>query len=305
MVHVFHLEDDIRLREILQVALRAAEPDIVLKQVSTSQEAIEYINKNCTEIDLYILDIRVPGDKDGVDVAYHVRNLQCMAPIILTSAYQSPQTSVLTALKAEWYPKPWHVFETTRTLAKVARKFNQLRQEEVSEEVSAPSPETTPAEAPSITPEVPTPAEPAGESSEPALTETIDEKPELAVAGSENTNPSAPVEASEEKLTKEPVSTLPTAPTTAEPAPDGAVAPVDSAEVKPENETVPAAAIAPQDSDPDAEAVSSTDAVSLEVVDKQEQPVTAPEDSEASKTESQPDETGTQESKPIETNSSD
>ncbi|MCI0709859.1 MAG: response regulator [Chloroflexi bacterium] len=127
MVQVLHLEDDIRLREILQVALRAAEPNLVLKQYINSNDALAYIEQHVHEIDLFILDIRVPGPVDGLDVARRIRGLKCEAPIILTSAFQPPSQNVLVELDCEWYPKPWHIFETTRTLAQVARKFHEER----------------------------------------------------------------------------------------------------------------------------------------------------------------------------------
>lgn len=127
MVQVLHLEDDIRLREILQVALRAAEPNLVLKQYINSNDAVAYIEQHAHEIDLFILDIRVPGPVDGLEVARKVRALKCEAPIILTSAFQPPSQNVLVELNCEWYPKPWHIFETTRTLAQVARKFHEER----------------------------------------------------------------------------------------------------------------------------------------------------------------------------------
>jgi DNA-binding response OmpR family regulator len=127
MVQVLHLEDDIRLREILQVALRAAEPNLVLKQYINSNDAVAYIEQHVHEIDLFILDIRVPGLVDGLEVARKIRALKCEAPIILTSAYQPPSQNILVELNCEWYPKPWHIFETTRTLAQVARKFHEDR----------------------------------------------------------------------------------------------------------------------------------------------------------------------------------
>jgi DNA-binding response OmpR family regulator len=127
MVQVLHLEDDIRLREILQVALRAAEPNLELKQYINSNDAVAYLEQHVHEIDLFILDIRVPGQFDGLEVAQMIRNMQCGAPIILTSAYQPPSPNLLMELNSEWYPKPWHIFETTRTLAQVARKYHEER----------------------------------------------------------------------------------------------------------------------------------------------------------------------------------
>jgi DNA-binding response OmpR family regulator len=121
-MHVVHLEDDAPLREILRASFQAADPDIDLIQFITSDEALEYIEENVDTIDLYVFDIRVPGSLDGIDLARKVRELDAPGVIVLTSAYSPPKRELLHELQCEWFPKPWHIMETTKKLFELARR---------------------------------------------------------------------------------------------------------------------------------------------------------------------------------------
>ena len=124
---VLHLEDDKHLSQILKVALRSAEPGIKVVQFEQSNPFVDYFIEHGRSIDMFILDIRVPGEFDGIDVARFIRRYPNNAPIILTSAYQMPDREILKELNAVWQPKPWHVLETTRTLIKVAKGYRESR----------------------------------------------------------------------------------------------------------------------------------------------------------------------------------
>ena len=121
-MHVVHLEDDGPLREILKVAFQAASPTIDLHQFLDSDSALEYIEKNLDTIQLYVLDIRVPGKLNGIELAQKIRELSKRGTIVLTSAYAAPPREMLTILHCEWFPKPWHIMETTKKLFELARQ---------------------------------------------------------------------------------------------------------------------------------------------------------------------------------------
>jgi len=110
-MHVLHLEDESPLREILKVALLAAVPSVNLQQFVSSDDAVTYIEENKQKIDLYILDIRVPGSMDGLEVAYKIREVGGPGVIAMTSAYRAPGKDVLEQLNAQWFAKPWHIME--------------------------------------------------------------------------------------------------------------------------------------------------------------------------------------------------
>jgi DNA-binding response OmpR family regulator len=121
MTYVVHLEDDEPLREILKVAFQATDPNVNLKQFISGDEVVAHIKSNLELIDLFILDIRVPGSIDGVGVAQKIRELGSSVPIILTSAYRPPGKEKIEALGLEWMSKPWHIMELTQRLVKLAR----------------------------------------------------------------------------------------------------------------------------------------------------------------------------------------
>ncbi len=118
---VVHLEDDGPLRDILKVALKAAEPQIDLHQFISGDEALNYIVQYGQSIDLFVLDIRVPGSLNGMQVAQKIRDLKCPGTIVVTSAYRPPDRQLLDSLHCEWFPKPWHLMDATQKLFQLAK----------------------------------------------------------------------------------------------------------------------------------------------------------------------------------------
>jgi hypothetical protein len=119
-MNILHLEDDGPLREILAAALRAVEPSCELHQFIKSDDALAYVRQHAQVIDLFIIDIRVPGSMDGLQMAHQVRELRAPGAMVLTSAYRVPDQDVLKKLDCQWYPKPWHIIETSTKLLKLA-----------------------------------------------------------------------------------------------------------------------------------------------------------------------------------------
>jgi DNA-binding response OmpR family regulator len=117
-MHVVHVEDERPLRDILKIALQATEPRINLCQFISGDEAMPYVQQHMHSIDLYILDIRLPGTMSGLDIAHKIRALKCPGYVVLTSAYSPPEDSLLLALRCEYYPKPWHLLDLTQKLLK-------------------------------------------------------------------------------------------------------------------------------------------------------------------------------------------
>jgi len=119
-MNILHLEDDGPLREILAAALRAVEPNCELHQFIKSDDALAYVRQHPKAIDLFIIDIRVPGSMDGLQMAHRVRELSAPGAMVLTSAYRVPDQEVLKKLDCQWYPKPWHIIETSTKLLNLA-----------------------------------------------------------------------------------------------------------------------------------------------------------------------------------------
>src|SRR5690606_10624773 len=121
-LHIVHLEDDGPLRDVLKVALQLRDPDCQVHQFIGSDDAISYIERNIDEIDLYVLDIRVPGKFNGVEVAQRIREMKSDAVIVITSAYRQPERALLEELNCQWFPKPWHIMETSHKIVKMSKE---------------------------------------------------------------------------------------------------------------------------------------------------------------------------------------
>src|SRR5688572_16646329 len=117
-IHVVHVEDEKPLRNILGVALRTAEPGILLQQFGTGEDAIPYIENNAQTIDLFVLDVRLPGTMSGLQIAQKIRDINCPGHIVFTSAYSPPPHEFLEQMSAEYLPKPWHLVQLTEKLLK-------------------------------------------------------------------------------------------------------------------------------------------------------------------------------------------
>ena len=124
-IHVVHVEDDRPLKDILRSVFKATDPKINLHQFTTADEAVVYIQENISTIDLFVLDIRLPGELNGIQLAEKIRELKCSGHIILTSAYSRPKLDVLETLQCEYHPKPWHLMEIAQKLFEYQRSDSQ------------------------------------------------------------------------------------------------------------------------------------------------------------------------------------
>jgi CheY-like chemotaxis protein len=106
---------------VLKVALLAADPTLKVTQFEDSDQAVAYIEQHKQEIDLFILDIRVPGAMDGIGVARKIRDLGCSGIIVLTSAYGRPEQDFLNSYQCVWMAKPWHLVDAARKLFPLAK----------------------------------------------------------------------------------------------------------------------------------------------------------------------------------------
>ncbi len=120
-IHVVHVEDDKPLKDILRALFKAAYPNIELHQFTSGDEAIPYIQANLAAIDLFVLDIRLPGSLNGIQIAEKICELKSAGHIILTSAYARPKLELLTRLKCEYFPKPWHLMDIAQKLYEYQR----------------------------------------------------------------------------------------------------------------------------------------------------------------------------------------
>lgn len=116
--HIVQIEDNSPLRDVLRIALDAAEPGLVWAQFITGDAAVPYIQANAADIDLFIVDVHLHGYLSGLQLAFFIRSIHCPGFIVLTSAYGTPNQQVLSTLHSEFIAKPYHIPELTQNLYK-------------------------------------------------------------------------------------------------------------------------------------------------------------------------------------------
>jgi CheY-like chemotaxis protein len=113
---ILHLEDESPLREILKVSLTAFQPGLVIHQFASADDAVFFLKDHLSEIRVFVLDIRVIGSMDGLQVAEKIRQMGSTRPIVLTSAYRKPNKEWMERLKCIWLEKPWHILDAHKTI---------------------------------------------------------------------------------------------------------------------------------------------------------------------------------------------
>ena len=121
-LNIVHLEDERDLREGMALVMQVEVPEAQLTQFGESNTLIPYIDQHCGEIDLFILDVRVPGIKDGLEIAEYIRQLGCEAVIVITSAFDAPPSIVQNVLRIHYFRKPWDLPETVFEMLALTKK---------------------------------------------------------------------------------------------------------------------------------------------------------------------------------------
>ena len=85
------VDDEPAIRTYLSVLLQGE--GIRNLEAENAIDALRIVKKLGVEIDLLITDIQMPGDIDGLDLAYSVKNMFSCIPVILISgtAEQTPK----------------------------------------------------------------------------------------------------------------------------------------------------------------------------------------------------------------------
>jgi hypothetical protein len=121
---IVHLEDDFMLRDIFKATVEAFDPDIDLKQFVDSDTVIEYISTTVDPIDLFVVDIRVPGSINGIGVVKMLHDWGYSGSIVITSAFRRPDKDLFGVLSCEWASKPWNPGD-------ILAKLQQLMDEQI------------------------------------------------------------------------------------------------------------------------------------------------------------------------------
>jgi CheY-like chemotaxis protein len=109
---VVQIEDSRSLQDVLRTLLHEIDPQIKLRQFRSGDEGLQYASAHGASIDLYFIDMRLPGKIGGVEVAQTIRQLGYPGHIVLTSVDTTPPAPLLARLNCEFATKPLHITET-------------------------------------------------------------------------------------------------------------------------------------------------------------------------------------------------
>jgi CheY-like chemotaxis protein len=104
-------EDDPELRAMIASRLRADGCEVY--EVENGHDVVDRLEelsnygKACDEVDLVVMDVRMPG-MTGLEVTYLLRAWRCATPVVLVTAYPDPELYDEAArLNAQLIAKPF------------------------------------------------------------------------------------------------------------------------------------------------------------------------------------------------------
>lgn len=115
-LEILHLEDEGPLRDVFRLAITMFDDKIKLVQFENGEDAWEYTQASLKNIKVFVLDIRLPGEIDGLEVARLIRTAGSQRPIVVTSAFVTPQRNLMKELQLEWMPKPLHILNLVQKI---------------------------------------------------------------------------------------------------------------------------------------------------------------------------------------------
>ena len=111
------VDDEPELRSYLRLFLQRQGAEIL--EAEDAVTALRILKKLAGEVDLLITDIQMPGEMDGVDLGYSVKNQFPSVPVILVSgAVEKPPTDFVLVRK------PYRHDEILSAIERVTTKTN-------------------------------------------------------------------------------------------------------------------------------------------------------------------------------------
>ncbi len=112
------VDDEPAVRAYLKTILQHGKIQSV--EAESSVRALQLLRQFGAKINLVITDIQMPGDMDGIDLAYSVRNSAPKLPVILISGYADKKVPACFP----FVQKPFDVKAILDTVSQVTQAFN-------------------------------------------------------------------------------------------------------------------------------------------------------------------------------------
>ena len=116
---VLLIEDDVRIRRVVQLALSAE--GFQVSEAATGEEGLEHLARQ--QVDVVLLDLMLPG-RDGFDICREIRRTS-QAPVIMLTA-RSDSHDVVAGLEAgadDYISKPFVAKELSARIRALLRRF--------------------------------------------------------------------------------------------------------------------------------------------------------------------------------------
>jgi DNA-binding NtrC family response regulator len=99
------VDDEPAIRTYLRAILQREQ--IQSLEADTAAQALSIIHKLRSRLDLIVCDIKMPGEIDGIDLAYSVRQSFPAVPVLLISGYGDVESVKHPAANFEFIQKPF------------------------------------------------------------------------------------------------------------------------------------------------------------------------------------------------------
>jgi DNA-binding NtrC family response regulator len=99
------VDDEPSIRTYLRAILQRER--IQSLEADNAAQALSIIHKLGGRLDLIVCDIKMPGEMDGIDLAYSVRNPFPAVPVLLISGYGDVESVKHAAANFEFIQKPF------------------------------------------------------------------------------------------------------------------------------------------------------------------------------------------------------
>src|SRR5208283_3389582 len=113
------VDDEPSIRAYLRAILQREQ--IHSLEAESAVQALGIVQKLGGRLDLIVCDFKMPGEMDGIDLAYSVRNSFPALPVILISGYGDVEAVKQAATKFEFIQKPFVPETILMAVKKVVR----------------------------------------------------------------------------------------------------------------------------------------------------------------------------------------
>ena len=119
-IRVLYLEDEPNLAELLRAGLGLF--GMIVSPIYCSAEALlaKHDSPEFAAADIMVFDIRLPG-LTGIELAKKLRAQGEKRPIVIVSAFNRPDESVLNEIGATFQPKPFDFEAIVRTIQSLVK----------------------------------------------------------------------------------------------------------------------------------------------------------------------------------------